>query len=204
MTTPFAARRPAPPTGAAPPRPLEVARAGLQRELDPRYVQFPSLASSAGSEPLVVPLGAADTLGDAVFDPYAGVRPRATVHLTARAVLVGPWADQYGSREAGGEKDVAGRRSPCGTCLGLHWQLLHGRSPRADPEPPVLTPLAVDVVRDVWSAVFDPPGRRGRPAAGGVPAGAARLTCVDLRTPVPRTFRLHPEPRCESHTGCGG
>lgn len=216
-------------------RSLETTRAALQRELDPRYVQFPSFAHQAGSEPLVVPLATADLLGDMVSDPYAMVRSRATLHLTGRAVLVGPW----GGGRVGGTGPAA-----CGLCLGLYWQRLRGGPERRarewghDPAgwevQPVLTPYAVEVLRGVWSAVFgsrdagpadagpadpgaadcgfDEPGFTGpdgRPVAvPGLPAvageGPVRVTCVDLRVPVPRTYSLLPEPPCGLHTGCRG
>jgi ribosomal protein S12 methylthiotransferase accessory factor len=188
---------------------LEAARAALQRELDPRYVQFPSFAHQApGSEPLVVPLGADDPLGDVVADPYAMVRSRATLHLTGRAVLVGPW---------GGE---GAEPAACGLCLGLHWQRLRGgpepdarawgHGAPGDAERPDVPQDAVDVIRTVWSAVFDAPEPDDAPAADlpGVPAAAGegppRVTCVDLRVPVPRTYLLLPEPPCGLHTGCRG
>jgi hypothetical protein len=217
VTTPPAASRLAP----AMPRPLETVRNDLQRRLDPRYVQFPSLAPAVGAEPLVVPLGAYDSLGDAFADPYAAVRARATVHLTGRAVLIGPWSggDVRGGPSAGGV------RPACGTCLGLHWQQLrHGPSRTArewghDPdgcaESPVLGTTVVDVVRDVWSALFGRAEEReragggcrahaGEGCAGRAPAALVRVTCVDLRVPVPRTHVVPPAPGRGPHTGARG
>lgn len=226
MTTPSAAREPAPaaPSAVRPQRPpsgpraLEVARADLQRELDPRYVQFPSFAHAAGSEPLVVPLGAADRLGDVVADPYAMVRSRATLHLTGRAVLVGPWG--------GGRAET--EPSACGLCLGLHWQRLRsgperearqwGHDPQGGEERPHVAPLVVDVVRTVWSTVFGSPGlldpgadpagageeTQGSSPPAAVADGRLRVTCVDLRVPVPRSYLLLPEDSYGLHTGCRG
>ncbi|MFR9673181.1 hypothetical protein [Streptomyces sp. TR02-1] len=178
-------------------------RAALQRELDPRYVQFPACALQARTEPLVVPLGPADPLGE-VTDPYAPVRARATIHLTGRTVLIGPWGGGRRSADA-----------PCGLCLGLFWQRARtgpARNARAwghEPEGlrarPELTPSAVEVVRSVWSAVYETPvGATVSEREGPPRAGASRVTCVDLRAPVPRTLRLLPQPECGRHTTCGG
>ena len=73
--------------------PLEGGRAMLQRALSARHeAEYgPAGGEHALPAPLVVPLGAADTLGFGHRDPYAAIRPTATVHLTSRAVLIGPW-----------------------------------------------------------------------------------------------------------------
>lgn len=188
-----------------PVRPLEAVRVALQRELDPRYVQFPSFAHQAGSEPLVVPLGAEDPLGDLVADRYAMVRSRATIHLTGRAVLIGPWG---GGPSAG-----------CGLCLGLHWQKLRGgprwrarawgHGPLHRNEKPPLTPYATDVVRTVWTAVFgsrepDRPETAGPVRTSTGAGGPAQVTCVDLKVPEPRTHRFLPGPASRLPCGCGG
>jgi ribosomal protein S12 methylthiotransferase accessory factor len=203
------------------PRPLEIVRNQLQRHLDPRYVQFPSLSPEDGAEPLVVPLGALDPLGDGCADPYAAVRARATVHLTGRTVLIGPGR----GGGAPGEEGAGDARPACGTCLGLYWQRLRrgparrarewGHEPHGGAENPVLGTAAVDVVRTVWSAVFGPAGQRERVGGGSsahagtgcadrTPAGLVRVTCVDLRTPVPRTHTILPPPDCGPHTGTRG
>ncbi|MDT0379677.1 TOMM precursor leader peptide-binding protein [Streptomyces sp. DSM 42041] len=207
MTTTPTVPPPADAAASPGPRALESARAHLQRELDPRYVQFPACAADAGPQPLVVPLGAADVLGDAAGDPYAAVRPHATVHLTARAVLIGPW---------GGEAEAPG----CGRCLGMRWQRLRSRSEREALEGrqplqgaedwPLLTPFAVDAVRAAWSSAFGPvhesdPAPAGPVAAlrppRAVPAspgaeGLPRVTRVDLATLALATFPMLPEPLC--------
>ncbi|MER7124875.1 hypothetical protein [Streptomyces goshikiensis] len=72
MTTPSV--RPLAPDGT----PLEAARRDLARALEPLGA-------------VVVTLGVHDALGPRAADPFAAVRPGATVHLTAREVLVGPW-----------------------------------------------------------------------------------------------------------------
>ncbi|EST37567.1 hypothetical protein N566_12315 [Streptomycetaceae bacterium MP113-05] len=205
MTTTPTARRPAD-AAAAGPRPLESARAHLQRELDPRFVQFPACAADTGAQPLVVPLGAADVLGDAAVDPYAAVRPHATVHLTARAVLIGPW---------GRSEDGTG----CGRCLGMRWQRLRSRSerealegrgtPHGAEEWPLLTPFAVDAVRAAWTAAFGPAHDENAAAHGEVAglrptalpaydnaAGLPLVTRVDLATLALATFPMLPESLC--------
>ena len=74
-------------------------------------------ADAAGvRRPAVVPLGSADVL-DPDRDPHAKTRAAARVHLTSRAVLIGPW---------GGTDESA----PCGGCLGRRWQRLRTRSER--------------------------------------------------------------------------
>lgn len=94
------------------PHPMDRARAVLHFALDDRL----------GPGTLqVVPVGATDaaaTLGDrGAPDPWAADRPGARVHLTASAVLVGPW---------GGD----GTAPACGRCLAMRWQRLRSRSER--------------------------------------------------------------------------
>ncbi|OEV06302.1 hypothetical protein AN219_35080, partial [Streptomyces nanshensis] len=115
-------------------RPLEAARARLQRHLDERHARChdgPGAlrrgrrtgtaqgegAASEPSTPLVVPLGAHDVLGEGSGDPYSDVRPRARVQLTSQAVLVGPWGGDAGT-------------PVCGRCLGMRWQRLRTRTER--------------------------------------------------------------------------
>ncbi|HET9383477.1 MAG TPA: cyclodehydratase, partial [Streptomyces sp.] len=85
--------------------PLEAARQRLAAALAAR--------SAPGHAPRVVTLGARA----AKDDPYAETRPDALVHLTSRAVLVGPW---------GGDDDARA----CGTCLAMRWQRLRSRTER--------------------------------------------------------------------------
>ncbi|MEL5961241.1 cyclodehydratase, partial [Streptomyces sp. CLV115] len=95
--------------------PLEDARAALHAELARRHRDLP--APTALPVPLVVPLGAADTLGFGAPDPYAELRPAANVQLTSRAVLIGPWGGGSGT-------------AACGQCLAMRWQRLRSRSER--------------------------------------------------------------------------
>lgn len=148
--------------------PLEAARA--------------QLATALGTP--VVPLGAGDALQTAGPDPYAAERPAATVHLSSRAVLLGPW----GRPGTGGG---------CGHCLAIRWQRLRSRSEREalelgfDPDGatawPVLTAYALDAVRAARTAL----------APRALPPGEpARVTRVDLNTLALATFPLLPEPLC--------
>ncbi|GIH73270.1 TOMM precursor leader peptide-binding protein [Sphaerimonospora thailandensis] len=166
--------------------PLDTARAQLQRELAVRH-------RGAGlPEPVVVPLGAADTLGFGQADPYAALRPTATVHLTSRAVLIGPWG--------GTPEDTA-----CGQCLGMRWQRLRSRSEREalelGYEPygatawPVLTGYIVDAVWAAYCATFS--GDRPAPASSSIADRTLpQVTRVDLATLATATFPLLPDPLC--------
>ncbi|MEU6018603.1 TOMM precursor leader peptide-binding protein [Streptomyces sp. NPDC047515] len=187
MTTPTA-------TGAAPARaesPLETARAALQDELTTRYARLP--APSALPAPLVVPLGAADTLGFGRPDPYADARPAAGVQLTSRAVLIGPWGGEPGT-------------TACGQCLAMRWQRLRSRSEREALELggaphgavhwPVLTDYAVDAVWAVYRAVLG--GGHDTPDATPADRALPRVTRIDLVTLATATFPLLPEPLCPS------
>ncbi|WP_019434309.1 TOMM precursor leader peptide-binding protein [Streptomyces sp. AA0539] len=148
--------------------PLEAARAQLADALDTT----------------VVTLGATDALQCAAPDPYAGRRPAATVHLSSRAVLLGPW---------GATADGTG----CGQCLAMRWQRLRTRSEREalelgfDPAGatgwPVLTDHALDAIRATRAALT------GRTLPPGEPA---RVTRLDLATLALATFPLLPEPLC--------
>ena len=195
--------------------PLEGGRAVLQQALTARHAALygPARGEHVLPVPLVVPLGAADTLGFGHRDPYAAVRPAATVHLTSRAALIGPWGGEPGTMA-------------CGQCLAMRWQRLRSRSEREalelGHEPngavqwPVLTPYAVDAVWAAYRAVLG--GAEGATAAlvGGVepahlPQGALaatrrpvadrvlpQVTRVDLVTLATAGFPLLPEPLCPS------
>ncbi|UED88722.1 TOMM precursor leader peptide-binding protein [Streptomyces profundus] len=136
-----------------------------------------------GPAPRVVPLGATDTLA-ADRDPHTETRPAATVHLTSRAVLVGPWGAADNSPSA------------CGRCLAARWQRLRTRSERealeGGGEPtgaerwPILTDHAMDAVLAVCRAIA------ARPRDGELP----RVTRIDLGTLALATFPLLPEPLC--------
>ncbi|MFD8968314.1 TOMM precursor leader peptide-binding protein [Streptomyces sp. NPDC059568] len=174
--------------------PLESARDHLQRSLAER------LAPATG--PAVVPLGAGDVLGHRDGDPFAAVRPGATVHLTARTVLVGPW---------GGDGDA----SACGQCLAMRWQRLRTRTERDALETgartraadhwPRLTPYAIDAVDALYRAVVLPDSMRPalppeRPAADG---RLPQVSQLDLTTLEVRTYPLLADPLCP-HCGPRG
>lgn len=184
-------------------RPLEAARALLHAALTTRHATEPT-----GPLPQVVPLGSDDALGAAdtgevdprsgrhsgarpTADPHAERRPAATVHLAARAVLIGPW----GGAEAG---------AACGRCLAMRWQRLRSRSEREALELggrpaggtawPLLTDYALDAVWAAYRAAFT----TARPAADAQPADRTlpQVTRVDLVTLATATFPLLPEPLC--------
>ncbi|WP_327367853.1 TOMM precursor leader peptide-binding protein [Streptomyces sp. NBC_01217] len=171
--------------------PLEAARADLQRELTLRYGKLsapPSLPA-----PLVVPLGAADTLGHGLPDPYADTRPPANIQLTARAVLIGPWGGEPGT-------------TVCGQCLAMRWQRLRSRSerealelghaPQGAAHWPVLTDYAVDAVWALYRAVLG--GGHDTPDATPADRALPRVTRLDVVTLATATFPLLPEPLCPS------
>ncbi|MFE5094770.1 TOMM precursor leader peptide-binding protein [Streptomyces sp. NPDC056638] len=181
-------------TGTPPVRgesPLEAARADLQHELATRYARLS--APSALPAPLVVPLGAADTLGFGRPDPYADTRPAANVQLTSRAVLIGPWGGEPGT-------------TACGQCLAMRWQRLRSRSEREALELgsaphgavhwPVLTDYAVDAVWALYRAALG--GGHDTPDATPADRPLPRVTRTDLVTLATATFPLLPEPLCPS------
>ncbi|RBM14389.1 TOMM precursor leader peptide-binding protein [Streptomyces sp. PT12] len=152
--------------------------AALGAELERRW----RAAGRPGPAPRVAALGVADALG-APGAPDGDAR--ATVHLTARAALIGPWGVPSNGRSA------------CGRCLAMRWQRLRTRSEREAleggfaPEAagvwPVLTAFAVDAV---WAACR---------AIGQWTLGEgelARVTRVDLGTLALVTFPVLPEPLC--------
>ncbi|NJP45443.1 TOMM precursor leader peptide-binding protein [Actinacidiphila epipremni] len=181
--------------------PLVAAGADLERRLAAR-------AAAAGlGAPRVAVVGAADVLRDE--DPVtAAHRAAATVHVTADAVLVGPW---------GGAADEAA----CGCCLAIRWQRLRTRTEREALETglastaagawPVLTDYTADAV---WSLVqlagerADGPTGGGSSAAGArteartgaragrVPGGLPRVTRLDLETGLVSTVPLLADPLC--------
>ncbi|WP_069812263.1 TOMM precursor leader peptide-binding protein [Streptomyces sp. TP-A0874] len=187
MTTTAAPHRTAPENA-----PLEQARRRLQGALG---------AGLSEGTPTVVPLGAGDVLGTADGDPYAAVRPDARVHLTSRAVLVGPW---------GGDDT-----SPaCGRCLGMRWQRLRSRSERDALETgantrmagdwPQLPQYVIDTVRALVETVLRPAAPEVRPpSAHAADRALPQVTEVDLETLRIRTFPLLADPLCP-HCGPGG
>ncbi|MEV8532420.1 TOMM precursor leader peptide-binding protein [Streptomyces sp. NPDC051211] len=173
--------------------PLEAARAQLEQAL-------------AGRGAHVVTVGVHDALGPRAADPYAAVRAAATVHLTAQAVLVGPW---------GGD----GTAPACGQCLAMRWQRLRSRSERDALETgtgpvtavsgdwPRLSPYALDAVYALHTAVSDGGGDGGGGGEGGArtvrapgpePADRAlpQVSRLDLKTFQVRTHPLLADPLC--------
>ncbi|MFG2996935.1 TOMM precursor leader peptide-binding protein [Streptomyces sp. NPDC048340] len=161
--------------------PLEAARRELARAL-------------AGLGTQVVSLGVHDALGPRSADPFAGVRAAATVHLTARAVLIGPW---------GGD----GTAPACGRCLAMRWQRLRSRSERdaletgsgpvtaVAPAPPGLTAYARDAAYALHEAAFGglAGGSTGQTAAD---RALPQVTRLDLETLRVRTYPLAADPLC--------
>ncbi|MGP3689722.1 TOMM precursor leader peptide-binding protein [Streptomyces sp. IBSNAI002] len=160
--------------------PLETARRGLARALDP-------LGAA------VVTLGVHDALGPRSADPFAAVRPGATVHLTAREVLIGPW---------GGD----GTAPACGQCLAMRRQRLRSRSERdaletgggpgtpTGPEWPRLSPYAHDAVYALHEAVHG--GRVTAPAGTEADRALPQVSRLDLETLRIRTYPLLADPLC--------
>ncbi|MFJ2178592.1 TOMM precursor leader peptide-binding protein [Streptomyces sp. NPDC087851] len=179
--------------------PLAAACLLLQRALTARHkpaagpgaVHMPGPVP-APAPPTVVPLGAADVLGHRGGDPFAAVRPAATVHLTSRDVLVGPW---------GGD----GTAPACGQCLAMRWQRLRTRTERDALETgsatraagpwPDLTPYVLDAVDALYRAVVlsdrvDPPG------PGAADRSLPQVSRLDLTTLEVRTYPLLADPLC--------
>ncbi|MEU1674554.1 TOMM precursor leader peptide-binding protein [Streptomyces roseifaciens] len=173
----------------------------LQEALSARF-RAPGRQAPGHPAPLVVPVGAADAFRPAA-DPYGALRPRATVHLTAQAALIGPWGAQEDAPAA------------CGACLARRWQRLRSRSERDALEVgtdmtgaglwPVLPDHAVDAIWAVYEAVL----LSGRPAGAGRPDGEwhtpadvplPQVTRVDLATLRVTTLPLLGDPLCPA---CG-
>ncbi|MCX4790451.1 TOMM precursor leader peptide-binding protein [Streptomyces sp. NBC_01221] len=168
------------------PQPMGLARAQLRS----------ALAGRLGHDTPVVPVGTTDAaLGDrAGPDPWAAVRAGARVHLTASAVLVGPW---------GGD----GTAPACGRCLAMRWQRLRSRSERDaletggpdGPRPagawPLLTGYTYDAVAALCRAVLDNPGAEP-PTTGPADRSLPQVSRLDLRSLRIRTYPLLADPLC--------
>ncbi|MEU0855929.1 TOMM precursor leader peptide-binding protein [Streptomyces griseofuscus] len=165
--------------------PLEAARAALQDRLAAR-------AAAAGlPAPAVSRIGDTNVLGERP-GPAAPVPPHtADVHLTAQAVLLGPW----------GGTGRAGRA--CGTCLAMRRQRLRTRTERDALETGTETTVAGrwpalpdHLVDAVWSLhrLIATGGARHEPP--GPDAELPRVTELDLETLQVRTFPLLPDPMC--------
>ncbi|WP_234539905.1 TOMM precursor leader peptide-binding protein [Streptomyces shenzhenensis] len=163
--------------------PLEAARADLQ-------VRLAARAAGAGlPAPAVSRIGDVNVLGET---PGQAVPPdTASVHLTAQAVLLGPWG---GAPEAG---------AACGVCLAMRRQRLRTRTEREALETGIETiaagpwPALPDHVVDaVWwlHRLIVSGGARHTP--DGADAALPRVTELDLETLRVRTFPLVPEPMC--------
>ncbi|WP_030487017.1 TOMM precursor leader peptide-binding protein [Micromonospora chokoriensis] len=178
------------------PIPMELARLTLQQALTDRYRRDVGDASY-GPGPAVQTVGAIDVFG-APATRLAPVRGVADVHLSAQAVLIGPW---------GGVSDA----QACGQCLAMRWQRLRTRSEREALEhgrtviPAGTWPVVPDYVVDaVWSvyqaAVLGRSGVVGRRTAGGWHATAdlslPQVTRIDLATLHVLTFSLLTDPLC--------
>ncbi|MGW6939956.1 TOMM precursor leader peptide-binding protein [Streptomyces xanthophaeus] len=141
----------------------------------------------------VVTVGVHDALGPRAADPFAPVRAAATVHLGARAVLVGPW---------GGD----GTAPACGQCLAMRRQRLRSRSERdaletgSGPLTPVagdwprLTPYLADAVRALHGAVFG--GSAAAPGPGAADRALPQVSRLDLETLQVRSYPLAADPLC--------
>ncbi|MGW7428347.1 TOMM precursor leader peptide-binding protein [Streptomyces sp. NPDC054861] len=167
---------------------MEAARAGLRS----------ALARRLGRDVPVVPVGVTDAAapggGPGAPDPWAGARADARVHLTASAVIVGPW---------GGD----GTAPACGRCLALRWQRLRSRSERdaletGGPEAPtpagdwpLLTDHVYDTVAALCQALLDGPGAEP-PAAHPADRALPQVTRVDPATLRIRTYPLLADPLC--------
>ncbi|MFE9168755.1 TOMM precursor leader peptide-binding protein [Streptomyces kebangsaanensis] len=170
-----------------PAHPMEEARGTLQAFLDGRF---------GADAPRVVPVGAVGAGGgDAgAPDPWAADRPTALVHVSASAILLGPW---------GGD----GSAPACGRCLAVRWQRLRSRSERNaletggpdGPRPagawPLLTGHAQDVVAALCEALLHGP-RPVPPATHPADRALPQVTRLDLANLLIRTFPLLADPLC--------
>ncbi|WKE68597.1 TOMM precursor leader peptide-binding protein [Streptomyces sp. WP-1] len=166
--------------------PLEAARAALQDRLAAR-------AAAAGllPAPAVSRVGDSNVLGDRPV-PATPVPPHtAEIHLTAQAVLLGPW----------GGTGSAGRA--CGTCLAMRRQRLRTRTERDALETgtgttaagpwPALPDHLVDAVWSLHRLIAAGAARHEPPGPDGE---LPRVTELDLATLQVRTFPLLPDPMC--------
>jgi len=140
----------------------------------------------------------------------SAARKAVRVHVSAQAVLVGPF---------GGDPD---RKQACGNCLAIRWQRLRTRSERNalesgaeagwDPVPrprgaqvtphsswPVVTDYLVDTVRAVHEMVgagVPGTGDRSEWVTGDADAALAKVWRIDVETLAVNTFPILPEPLC--------
>ncbi|MFD4970668.1 TOMM precursor leader peptide-binding protein [Streptomyces sp. NPDC058424] len=167
--------------------PMEEARGALQAFLGDHF---------GADAPRVVPVGAVGAGGgDAgAPDPWAADRPTALVHVSASAILLGPW---------GGD----GSAPACGRCLAVRWQRLRSRSERNaletggldGPRPAGAWPLLTSHVQDTVAALCEALLHRPRPVPPAeLPADRAlpQVTRLDLTNLLIRTFPLLADPLC--------
>ncbi|MEV5080556.1 TOMM precursor leader peptide-binding protein [Streptomyces sp. NPDC056159] len=166
---------------------MEEARGALQAFLGDHF---------GADAPRVVPVGAVGAGGgDAgAPDPWAADRPTALVHVSASAILLGPW---------GGD----GSAPACGRCLAVRWQRLRSRSERNaletggpdGPRPAGAWPLLTSHVQDTVAALCEALLHRPRPVPPAeLPADRAlpQVTRLDLTNLLIRTFPLLADPLC--------
>ncbi|WP_327122454.1 TOMM precursor leader peptide-binding protein [Streptomyces sp. NBC_01341] len=158
-----------------------------------------ALTERLGRDVPVVPVGATDaaaTLGRrGAADPWAHMRAAARVHLTASAVLIGPW---------GGD----GTAPACGRCLALRWQRLRSRSERDaletggpdGPRPagawPLFSGYAYDAVAALCTALLDDGPALAPPAPDPADRVLPQVSRLDLMTLQVRTYPLLADPLC--------
>ncbi|MEU8518858.1 TOMM precursor leader peptide-binding protein [Streptomyces sp. NBC_01216] len=173
------------------PHPMEAARDTLRARL---------LDHFGADAPMVVPLGAvgAEDGDTGAVDPWASDRATALVHLTASAVLFGPWGGDGGA-------------PACGRCLAVRWQRLRSRSERnaletggpEGPRPAGAWPLLPGHIGDTAVALCEALLREPRPESPAVLAAdraLPRVTRLDLTNLLIRTYPLLADPLCP---GCG-
>ncbi|MET9220183.1 TOMM precursor leader peptide-binding protein [Streptomyces sp. NPDC003300] len=171
--------------------PLESAGRDLERRLAARA------ARAAAPAPRTAVVGGTDVLRPEPAET-AGRRARATVHLTADAVLLGPW---------GGSPAEAA----CGTCLAIRWQRLRTRTEREALETglartaagrwPVLPDFTVDAVWALYELTLGRKAGAGSETGSETGAGTGghdlpRVTRYDLETGLVQTVPLLADPLC--------
>lgn len=169
------------------PHPMAQARDTLQAFLDGHF---------GPGAPRVVPVGAvgAGVRAGGAPDPWAADRPTALVHVSASAILLGPW---------GGD----GSAPACGSCLAVRWQRLRSRSERNaletggpdGPRPAGAWPLLTGPVQDTVAALCEALRHGPRPVPPATdPADRAlpQVTRIDLTNLLARTYPLLADPLC--------
>jgi ribosomal protein S12 methylthiotransferase accessory factor len=132
--------------------------------------------------------------------PDPGLRD-ANVHVTAQAVLIGPWG-MTGPMGPAPSRPGEAARPACGHCLAIRWQRLRPRHEREAIETAGAVraagrwPLLPDhLVEAAWACY-----RGAMIDRAPTDHGPARITRIDLRALLVTTVRLLPEARCPS---CG-